>query len=458
MTYPLRQSAILLTLVAAAACGPIPPPQPPHPPVPPSVRTIAVVVESSGQPVVGATCSIDQAPAARGASSDAGYVAWDNISTARRDLQLTCLASGFDPFSEHRALLTDHNEDMAPVVMTSSHVDPAKYSLAQLETFRGSLFTVKVAGLPYGPRPFTADNVCFFAVRFYTREQRQICYDAWKARGYTHGVLGPFIDPGYHGAVPGNDFRADPDAALDLVQEVYDQGLIPVVAIVPDHWGADKNFEDHIWTVADLRGSDLEAIYKTPRFQRLARIVMLCWECQGDKYGWSTDQYVEYLGWLRDTFPNAVRVLHTIADIEAPVGNGDDTSKPGHSNGESWARVTALIHAWFHQSNALFTASHVDPSGDGRTDEAHWYDLFDASKSSSLVSRFTRGVAGWPTTSANPPEVNGGHLCVVAGEFASFYTYWATPGYPNGWPEDIARDHGAKALQLGACGFMDGGR
>lgn len=46
------------------------------------------------------------------------------------------------------------------------------------------------------------------------------------------------------------------------------------------------------------------------------------------------------------------------------------------------------------------------------------------------------------------------HAAIVS----RFYTYWPTPGYPNGWPEDIARDHGAKALQLGSCGFMDGGR
>lgn len=455
MTFPTRLCGVLAAL-AVASCAPIklPAPPPMPPPMPPpaaTVRTVAVVVESAGHPIVGATCAIDQAPAPRGESDAAGYLAWDGIATSRRDLQLTCAADGFSPFSEHRALITDHNEDMEPVVLSSLHVDPATFSLAQLEAFRGSLFTVKDCGLPYGPRPGQPDNIVFFGTRFYSREQRQCGYDAWKKRGYTHGVVGPFIDPGYHNQVPPNDFRSNPNEALDLVQEVWDQGLIPIVAIVPDHWGADRNFEDHVWTVDELRGSDLEAVYRSPRFQRLARVVMLCWECQGSKYGWSNAQYVGYLSWLRDTFPNAVRVLHTISDIEAPVGNGDDTSKPGMSNGESWGRVTPLIHAWFHQSNALFTSSHVDPTGDGRTDEAHWFDLFDAARSSSLVSRFSKGVAGWPTTSANPPDVNGGHLCVVAGEYMSFRVYW------DNWAEQLARDHGARALSLGACGFMDGG-
>jgi hypothetical protein len=316
------------------------------------------------------------------------------------------------------------------------HFDPYSMSREALLAIRGALFSVK-AKTSIGVRPGQVDNIAstgYFPA--YGEADRTVTIDAYKARGYTHGPVGPFIDPGYHGQFQPVDFRddADRDRVERALQAVWDAGLIPVVFVTPDGW-----------TVDQLK--TLEPIYRSETWQRLCRIVCNGFEQQGSKYGWSNQQYVEYLSWLRDVFPTSIRLLHTVADIEAPVGNGDDTSKPGMSNGECWGRVTPLIHGWLHQSNALFTPNHVDPGGDGRTDEAHWYDLWDASKPASLVSRFRHGVAGWPTTSAN-----GGPLKVYAGEFASFAVYWQNAS------EDVARDHGAKAVQLGADGSLDGWR
>jgi hypothetical protein len=110
----LRIVRLLVVLLATAACNiQLLPPKvtPPSP----KVRTVAVVVQSAGAPVAGATCTIDQAPDPRGASGADGYLAWDGIADSRRDLQLTCTAAGYKPFGEHRALLTDVNEDLAPV-------------------------------------------------------------------------------------------------------------------------------------------------------------------------------------------------------------------------------------------------------------------------------------------------------------------------------------------------------
>lgn len=318
-----------------------------------------------------------------------------------------------------------------------AHKDPSSYSQDDLLKIRGSLFTVKAATSQWGPRPGQPDNVaCLGFIPSYSEADRNLTIAAYKSRGYTHGPMGPFIDQGYHGQIPPIDFR---DATVragieDSIQWVWDQGIIPIIFITPDGW-----------TVDQLRS--LEPILRSEKWQRLCRIVCNGFEQQGSKYGWSNAQYIEYLTWLKDVFPTSVRLLHTISDIEAPVGNGDDTSKPGMSNGQCWARVTPLIHGWLHQSNALFDPRHVDPGGDGRTDEAHWYDLWDAAKASSLVSRFRQGVAGWPTTSAS-----GSPLKVYAGEFLSFRVYW------ENWSEDLARDYGAKALSLGADGYLDGGR
>lgn len=314
------------------------------------------------------------------------------------------------------------------------HVDPAVYTSEQLLAFRGSLFTVKAGAnqLPWGPRPNQPDNIAFFGANFYTPEQRKVVYQLWKDRGYTHGAIGPFIDPGYHGQNPPIDFRSNPDAIADIIQEIWDNKLIPVIFLTPDGW-----------TVDQLR--TLEPIFKSDRWQKLCRVVVNGFEQQGSQYGWSNKQYVEYLSWVRDTFPNAVRGLHTVSDIEAPVGNGDDTSQPGMSNGECWGRVTPLIHFWLHQSNALFNPTHVDPNGDGRTDEAHWYDLWDKNNVHSLIRRFGSGTAGWPTFSAN-----GGPMKVIAGEYLSFKVYW------ENWSEGLARAYGHKAVELGADGAMDG--
>jgi hypothetical protein len=114
----MRVCQRVATLAAAAAAISCAIARTPAPPAAPIVRTVAVVVTDGAQPIAGATCTIDQAPAARGAAGADGYVAWDGIADSRRDLQLTCAADGYLPFSEHRALTTAGNEDLAPVTLT----------------------------------------------------------------------------------------------------------------------------------------------------------------------------------------------------------------------------------------------------------------------------------------------------------------------------------------------------
>lgn len=436
------------SLIMNMACVLNTPPQPPQPPpvITRPYKAVAIVtVDEGGHPVIGAKCRVQDVPGwvdGSAPSNADGYILWPMVTSGLSDTQVECTADNYLDFSEHRHLSKGtQDEDFTPATLKQAHVDPAKFTNAELLNFRGALFTVKAnhldgsgfCDLPGGPRPHQPDNIAVFAAYYYTPAQRQCVYQLYRERGYTHGPLGPFIDPGYHGEVPGIDFRADNGAAvMDLIQEVYDNGFIPVIFITPDGWTIDQLHT-------------LDAIFAQPRFQKLARVVVNGYEQQGSKYGWSNQQYIQYLSWLRDTFPAAVRGLHTIADIEAPVGNGDDTSKPGMSNGECWGRVTVLIHFWLHQSEALFHPDHI--ADNGKTDGENWLLLWDRNNPYSFINRFGRGTAGWPTTSAN-----GGPLVAVPGEYRSFVTWWQNE------PEDIARQWGAKALAAGAPGYMDGGK
>jgi hypothetical protein len=433
------------------ACGPVAGPKPPAPPSAPDLRPLATFVyDVDGRPISGAECSLQTAadvwtPAP--ASNGDGYVLWAEVPRSLTATAVRCTADTFLDYESSRFIDSDY---LSNVVLTADHVDPARYTDAQLLHFRGSLFTVRAGDcdLPWGPRPHQRDNVAFFGGYFYTKAQRQCVYALWKARGYTHGPVGPFIDPGYHDQTPGIDFRQDGGAAAaDLIQEIWDAGLIPVVFVTPDGW-----------TVQQLQ--TLEPIFRSPRWQRLVRVVVNGFEQQGSKYGWSNNTYVGHLSWLASVFPHAVRGLHTIADIEAPVGDGDETvpsrctpaqvdqRKCLSGNGDAWSRVTPYIHFWLHQSEALFHPQQVDPSGDGRTDGEHWVDLWTAGYPGSFVQRFGLGKSGWPTTSAG-----GTPLLPIPGEYLSYRVYWDT-----NFTEDMARDWGQKALRAGARGFMDGGR
>lgn len=313
------------------------------------------------------------------------------------------------------------------------HQDPAAWSVERLLAIRGSL-TIKL-NVPLGPRPNQDDNVAFTTGLWnYTPADQQRILQAYKARSYTHAPIGPFIDPGYHGQFNPIDFRADPDRAAGYIEQIWDADICPVVFIQVDGWSIDE-----------MR--TLEPIFRSDRWQKLCRVVCNGFEQQGSVYGWSNATYVEWLSWLKSVFPNAIRHLHTISQIEAPVGAGDDTSKPGMSNGEAWGRVTPLIHGWLRQGDELFHPDHVDPSGDGRTDYAHWRDLWQTNVRGSLAARFRKGEAGWPTFSAN-----GGPLKLYYGEGWSFDMYWENTS------EEQGRTYGKEAVDLGADGAFDGWR
>jgi hypothetical protein len=306
-----------------------------------------------------------------------------------------------------------------------------------------SALNIPLPYAPFGPYPNQLDNMASTnGLWFYPSEWQDRILSAYQVRKYTHGSVGPFVDAGYHNKWPPTDFRNPVQEAVirSAIEKIERAGIIPAMFIQVDGWSIGQM-------------NDLVPIFKQEWWQQHARLVVNGFEQMGSKYGWSNKTYIAWLSWLRDVFPAAKRLLHTAAGIEVPVGDGDDTSQPGMSAGECWARVTPLIHGWLQQDNALFPQGCNGAEGpdfiadNGLTNEQNWLNLWDLRLPYSLTSRFRTGYAGYPTTSAN-----GGPLKVYAGEFYSFPQFWCS----NNRGEDYAIEHGAEAVKLGADGSFDG--
>ena len=331
----------------------------------------------------------------------------------------------------------------------AKHVDASRFSLKELAAIRGAMWPLGTAGrcgaLPYGPRPGRADNVIATVfITNYTAEQQDCIIAELKARGYTHVVMGPLVDSdGYHGLWQPNDWRgANFERFLDAHQKFYDAGLKVVTFGSPDNWTLAQN------------KSEFTALLRQPRARRLIRIfVPHGWE--PDRRGSSSCTWAEFGRWGRETLPNALLLIHTASDVDAPAGtdalcNDDDkTWNPG-GNGAAWSRVVPFFHGWLAQSGAFAT-----PAGSGGdrehpelTNFQNWQRQFDPAIRGSYRDRFEHGYAGWPRGSAwgvNRP------LLVYAGEYSAYWKFWQHRTEAEGvkW--------GDAAVAAGAAGYLDSG-
>lgn len=440
-----------LAALASACTVPIKPP--PVPSVPLAlVRTVATTVwTEDGRPVAGASCSIDQAPPPRGASNAEGYVAWDGMPASRRDLQLTCGAEGFNAFSEHRALATDGNEELGPVTLVATNVDPMRFSLGQLAAFKGAMWprTSICADsliLPFGPRPGQPDNIIATAyLDNYTSIQQEAIAKCLTDAGLTHVVVGGFVDWwAYHGQYIGHDYSTDEgfERLLDQLQWWYNHKLIPVVFVHRD--GA--SFEE---TETMMR----RLVAGHPRAMKLIRIVVMSgWEPA--KYEWSSCTWAKYVALGKELFPRALNTIHTTTDIDAAVGadalcNDDDHNWNPEGNGGGWKRVIeAGLHAWLIQNGAY----PAGPDAPGWADKAREFAAqFKRDGDGALyhgVAWHFGGPGGWIGDSAFGKGIP---ICLEAAEHTSYEAYWYNR------PSDAARNAwGNLAVASGACGALDG--
>jgi len=441
----LKRSLVLALLTIA--CGH----HAPAPPVPPPAtwRVDAIACATAGpvpyacaQPIPGATIQMHGPDGYLSQpGDDAGYAVF-TLPAGFTDSDVIIDAPEYLTARAHIDVAGTHDSPRHNIIlMTSVHVDPSKISLGQLAAIRGAMWTARL-NLPYGPRPNQDDNI--LAMAFYevygATDRRRMLARYHDVDGYTHAVTGPITgNDCYHGQYPCRQSlptQAEWEAYLDTLQEWWDAGVAPIFFAHPDGWSFEATRDA------------LTPLLEQPRAQKLIRIVVPSgWE--PTRYDWSSCTWAAFARWGRETLPNALILIHTVSDVDAPVGTDARCDDNGRSNGEGWARVTPFLHGWLAQSGAFADPSgHGDPNHPERTNFENWTELFDPNARGSYQDRFQHGYAGWPTFSAwgNAP------LRVYAGEYASYWSYW------NNRPESEAQDWGDAAMRSGADGYLDGGR
>ena len=317
------------------------------------------------------------------------------------------------------------------VVTAASPRDPSSISLEALAAIRGAMWTARHA-MTVGPRPGQPSNIlALAAIGVEPREGRLAAFAAYTGRGYTHGAIGAWRPDGfspYHDVYPKQ--RLTFDQYLDLLQEFWDQGVIPVVFIKPDGW-----------TCAQLES--LTPFYGQPRAQRLVRIqVAGGWEPSKET---PVNEWVCWLQWGRRVLPNALSLIHMEADVDVP---GSRSEQRAVGAGGIWRRVAPLVHGYLVQSGGYVFGGSEEPSAEFVENFMDQFRLNPKPGRGSLRDRFTWGYAGWPTSSAWGP---GKPLRVYAGEYAAFTNFW------QDWDERYARQLGDAAIAAGADGYLDGG-
>jgi hypothetical protein len=269
----------------------------------------------------------------------------------------------------------------------------------------------------------------------YTESDRVLIVKNLRTLGYTHAVIGPIVDSdGYHGAWTPNDWRGKFDQFLDMAQFLWDNGLAPVVFLHPDGWSFEQT-------------QALTDLFLQPRAQKLLRIVVPSgWE--PTKYDWSNATWVKYAKWGRETFPNALIAIHTVCDVDAPVGGDALGNDDGTPNAEGWRKIAPYIHLWLTQSCTFEHGPDKVDDPNGRTNFVNWANLFNPNERGSYADRFLHGYANWPTFSAWGPNKG---IIACAGEYLSYWVFWQHE------PKETARVWGDAAVRAGASCYLDGG-
>jgi hypothetical protein len=452
----MKRIAAFLSLLVAIACGPIRPPTPPTPPIPPVVQTLAAdVVACKSVPVdnycdgpADAKFTLDGFKSWTGDGNGYSYV--QGIPTSLVDTFLTIDVPGYDHFDSgtlHPADLVATNDKGLHnfFVLKASHVDPSTIPLAELARIHGAMWTVR-GPWRFGPRPGQPDNITALGFLYsygsdpaHLSDEQQAMLATYTGLGYTHVVFGPINAASYHGQYPDTDFTSPEmfERWLDWAQVFWDHGLKPIVFFTGngESLATTQAMWDHL-----IRGN--------ARAQRLIRIVVPAgWE--PTRYGFSSRTWGAFADWAHELLPQALILIHTVADVDAPVGTDALYDDNGKGNDAGWAYVAARIHGWLVQSGAFDDpTAHGDPSHPERTNFDNWAVQFSTTERGSYYDRFHNGYAGWPTGSLWGPNIP---IMIYAGEYCSYWEYWQNRSYAEctAW--------GDRAMALGADGYLDSG-
>lgn len=237
----------------------------------------------------------------------------------------------------------------------------------------------------------------------YPPEIRRKIREQTHAHGYTHLVFSP--KGGYRGLYPNFNFIDRPDDFRAILREVWDDGLIPVVFLIPDDISPV--------TMDEIKRKLTPFLDKT---KDLIRVAATGWEING----WmSADVMTQSAIWLRSQLePETLLYIHFTPEHAA----GCDTDG---CESTWWRSMTGVLNGIFYQ--------------DDRRDEAALQDRL-----SDFTQRFGSGFHGWPTG-----------FDTVAFEYSA---YWEVN---HGYPESFGQALGAAALRtpgpVPVRGFCDGG-
>ena len=324
--------------------------------------------------------------------------------------------------------------------------------LEELVKIRCAIWTVQ-GPWPYGPRPYQPDNITAMEyIHTYggdpanLNDTQKAMIQTYKNAGYRNVAYGPILDPGgYHGLWPATNFTT-PDGFrlwLDWLQMYWDNGLIPICFLHVD--GA--TFEETVALYEPLILANLE------RCQHLMQIVVPAgWEPA--KYEWSSNTWAAYGEWIGRLLPNSLVCLHTVADVDAPVGTDSRGDDNGKDNAIGWQRVAQHYHVWLHQGRAFENPNikGMDTRYPERTNFDNWVNLFNPSDRTSLVGRFNTGYAGWPTHS----KWGYKPLQVIPFEWCSYWVCWNGRSVieGNNWGDRVWQENRVIGLGDGCSPYL----
>jgi hypothetical protein len=413
--------------------SPLPPSPPPAPPSPPLKPVAIIVTDEFNRPVEGAQVRLDGNPNVFQLTNKDGYTLDPVCPAELAATHLFITKEGYEDFSEHRDLPPDGGNIFATV--KSKGFNPDTVPVEKLARIRGAMWSARYP-MPWGPRPNDPSNIlALSAIACYSSpEDRKKMLKAYAAMGYTHGVIGAWR-PGpyspYHELYPDVDISFD--SYLDILQEFWDCGVIPVVFLKPDNWDSGQ-----------LEG--LTQFYSQPRAQKLVKVcVPGGWEPSKDT---SNAEWVRWVQWGARVLPNALRAIHMEADFDAP-GNNDDFT-PGNPKyigfAESWVRVAPYLHFYFIQNGGYVFGPSEVPTEEFKKNFTDQFRVNPAPGRGSISDRFVWGYAGWPTHSAWGDR----GITPIASEFAAYADFW------KNWDEKYAKQLGDLAIESGAGGSLDG--
>jgi hypothetical protein len=343
-------------------------------------------------------------------------------------------------------------QGFAVEVLDAPHLDPSEVSLRTIAAVRGAMWTVR-GPWRYGPRPNDPSNVTALEYlysygnpydstavggAFNLNDEQRGMLETYGRQGYTHCCIGPVTAQSYRGHYPDHYFNTPEtfEAFLDWLECFWNHGLCPIVFLHPDNWD-----------LAQTKALYDPLIRDHPRAQQLMRaIVPSGWEPA--YYNWSSNTWKSYMQWGHELLPNALILLHTVPNVDAPGGTDEAGDDNGVGNDKVWHNVAPHIHGWLHQSDAFASPDEIgDPNHPENTNYDNWAALFDKHDEKSFYNRFHNGYAGWPTTSlwGNEP------IYVYGGEFCSYWNYHDNRAYEEGcgW--------GDRCVSVGADGYLDSG-